>query len=735
MRWQRIARLAIAVFVVVFAGIVFLAMRQRAGVSKRPEHVRSTDPKALAETEKGVLNNYKDGKLIFSLEFEHQLSYAEGRTTLAGVTLTLPDRDGRTITVTADEAEAVAPPDKPHELSVAKLTKNVRLTTDNGIVVTAAEATYDGAEGMLRVPGPVEFTRGRMKGTGIGATYDRGRDVLWLLEQAHLTVTPDAAGAGAAEATASSAGLARADNYVKLVGNARIVSDARTAEASEITALLDETGEKIQRLQLREQSKITGAGSGAQLMTAKHIDMTYAADGRTLQSSKLMENGVVELPGAAGAPGRRIVGSTIDITMSPDGATVTNLNAQDKVQVDLPAEGDAPARQIRAATLRAAGAPGQGLQNAIFEGSVDYAEARPASGKTPALDRRARSMRLIVDTKPGLGPVERADFRGNAHFIDGEITAEAPRALYAIDRDQLDLSPSEGDPGTGPILNNRQLTVQARNIHVSPSTRQLTADTNVRSVIQPQRRSAPGEPAAGARGSGSTAGQTRMPAMLKKDRPVTVTSNRLAYDGVSEATYTGNALLWQDQSRIAADTIILNDRTGNLTARVNVRTTMMLEDADPKTKARKATETKASADALVYDDAKRVATYTSSGATTALLASAQGDMSGDRIDLYLKESGNELDRAEADGKVGVKLDKLYATGRHLVYTAETDTYVLTGEPVVSIQKDEQGACHQTEGSTLTYQRSVDSILRVEAMAGLAATKSKPLPSCPAELRH
>ena len=48
--------------------------------------------------------------------------------------------------------------------------------------------------------------------------------------------------------------------------------------------------------------------------------------------------------------------------------------------------------------------------------------------RSPALERHATSSRLIVDTKPGLGPVERADFRGNAHFVDGELTADAPRA-------------------------------------------------------------------------------------------------------------------------------------------------------------------------------------------------------------------------------------------------------------------------------------------------------------------
>ena len=559
-----------------------------------------------------------------------------------------------------------------------------------------------------------------MKGNGVGATYDRNRDVLWILDQARVTAAPDAAGGGALEATAGTAGLARADNYMKLVKAARIVSDGRTAEANEITIILDEKGEKARQLQLREQSRITGTGAGAQSMVARNIDMIYAEDGRTLQSSKLMENAVAELPGAAGAPSRRISGSTIDIGMSPDGATVTSLVAIEKVQVDLPAEGESPAKQIRSASLRASGAPGQGLQNAVFEGGVDYLETRPAQAKSPASERRARSQRLIVDTKPGLGPIEKADFRGNARFADAQATAEAPRALYAIDRDQLDLSPADGETGTGPIVTNAQLTVQARNIQMSPSTQKLSADTDVRSIIKPQK------PAAGGT-------QKRVPAMLEQDKPANVTSNRLSYDGVSEATYSGNALLWQDQSRINGDTIVLNDRTGNLTARGSVRTTMMLVDQDPKTKVKKPTETKASSDVLVYDDAKRIATYTSTGPAMAKLTSTRGDMSGKRIDLFLKDTGNEVDRAEADGTVSVKLDKLYATGMHLVYTASTDTYLLTGQPAIAIQKDDQGACKQTNGTTMTYERTTEH-LRAEAITNLVPVQSKPLDTCPAELR-
>jgi lipopolysaccharide export system protein LptA len=734
MRWQKIAQIAIVLFVIGFGAFVFLAMRRHSAVPVKDERVHRIDAKAIIESGKGEDRRNKDGQLVYSLNWVTQLGYDNGRYELRGINLTLPKKDGRTFTIIAEEGTAVTVPESGSTaLKTAVLKKNVVLKTDDGLEVKSQEATYNETEGIVRIPGAVEFTRGRMKGSGVGATYDKNRDVLWILDQAHLTVAPDATGGGAVEARSANAGLARGDNYMKLSKSAQITRDGQTATADDITMLLDETGNKIQQLQLRENSRITGTGSGAQSMTARNIDMTYGPDGRILQHSKLMENAVMDLAGPAGSPNRRIIGNTIDLTMSPDGKNVTNLVAQDKVQVDLPEEGDSPAKRINARTLNAVGAPEQGLQNAVFEGPVQYAETRAAGGKLPPIDRRATSLRLIVDTKPGLGAIERADFRGNARFVDSETTAEAARALYNIANDQLVLSPST-DPGPKPIVNNKQLTVQALNIQLAPSTQKLTADTDVRSIIKAPSKSSTTS-ATGTSGTNAQTSSTKVPVMLKQDRPVNVTSNRLVYDGKSEATYSGDALLWQDQSRIAADIIVLDNTTGNLTAKVGVRTTMIVQANDSKTKQKRSSESKVTADLLVYEDAKRLAIYTVTGATPAKLTSPEGNVTGERLELYLKESGNELERLVADGKlVTAKVDNMYATGKHLVYTAVDETYVMTGEPVDAIQKDDQGACKQSIGPTLTYVRTTDS-MRLEGKHGLAPLESKPINPCPAELRH
>jgi LPS export ABC transporter protein LptC len=732
MRWQKTARLAIVAFVIVFAGVVLFTMRQRRATPQAPvpEIARSAADDAAVYNPSGV--DYKetaDGKLVFRLQAKRHWAYPDGRQKLEEVAFTLPDREGKTIVIKADKAEVTTPPDK--QIGTANFTGNVRLTTNDGIEVTAATAVYDDASGVMTVPGPVEFTRGRMKGTGIGATYDKNRDVLWLLDRAHITLAPDAAGLGAADATSGAAGLARAENYVRLTRDARIVSDGRTITADDVTALLQADGNSLEQVQLRGNSRITESGANARNMSARDIDLTYAPDGRTMQSARLMDNGVVDLPGPAGEPGRRISGRSIDMTMGPDGSTLTTLNATENVEVDLPGQGETPAKRIRAAALRASGPPETGLQAAAFGGQVEYHETRAAAGKVTALDRTARSQRLVIATKAGLGDVEQADFRGHFRFTDDEVTAQAPRALYHVARDRIELSPFEKEPGPTPFVNDGRSLIEARNIQLSPESEKVTADTDVRSTLQPKRAGTAAEGSARSNGEG---GQARMPVMLEQDRPVYVASNNLSYDGVSEATYSGNARLWQDQSqsKIDAGTIVLNDRTGNLTARTNVSTTMLMEDVDPKTKEKTLTLTVATANQLVYDDEKRLAVYTGTPERQAHMKGVHGDVVGDRIDVYLQESGSELERAEARGSVTVKEGARVATGSELIYTASNDTYVMKGSPVVAIEREAPNSCKKIVGTTLTFQRSVGSI-SADA-AGMVPVKSEPVP-CPAESRN
>lgn len=724
MRWQKVARLAIAIGVVVFTAVVFVALRWNRSHSGPPDNPRIKKDTILEGNDILQKRTNKEGKVVFSLAAKTQLTYSDGRTVLQQARLTLPDRDGRNLEIASDEMEVKSPPDKPGELDIVKATKNVRMTSSDGLVVTTEEATYEERDGVLKIPGDVQFTRGRLKGSGIGATYDRPRDVLWLLKDVRVTVAPDAQGQGAADGSAASAGFARAEHYLRMTGTARIYGDGRTLDADDITIQLSDDEKRVRTVQMRRNSRITGSGGSALNMAARDIDLRYAADGKALEQATLIENASVQLPGTEEVPGRRIAARNITTTLAPDGATVTNLTANEGVQVDLPAAGNASARRITASSLVAKGTAKGGLQTANFTGPVELRETHPGDRGGPPTERVARSQRLVVETKPGFGDLQQADFRGNVRFEEGTTTGEGPRAIHRIADDSLQLMSSPGEPGPPPHLTDARMSVEASTVTLALTTRKLSAETKVRSSLQPSKPESGPEgkpkPANGSEQKG------KLPSMLKSDEPVLVNSNRLEYDGTSNATYTGDARLFQGQTSVQADTIILDDKTGNLTARGHVRTVMFFDDVDPKTKERKPAQTTATADLLVYEDGKRLATYTTGPTANAHIVGPQGDVTAEKIQLFLKPKDNELERAEADGKVTVKEGQRHATGDHLTYTSIDETYVMKGNPLQA-DRYAPGECTRTIGITMRFVRGQEETLVVDGIPGLTPFNTKPIP--------
>jgi len=715
MRWQRAAQTVIALLVIGFVVVLVMTLRkERAAPAQEPPPKR-LDPDNPIENPEGGRYQLTDasGKPIGELAFGSHIGLPDGRAQLSNHVRFSITRGDRRFVIEADEAVITRKEALPEH---AVFKGNVRLTGSGGLELETSEATYTDADGMITIPGALAFTKGRMRGSGVGATYDQNREVLWILDQATIAVDPGPDGLGGLDGSAAKIGMARADHYLVLEGAARIEREGRVTEANQIAIRLSEDDERVQMLELRDQSRIAGGQSGPQAMSATDIDLTYAEDGRTLQFAKLVENAVVQLPGAGGA-GRRVAGNAIDIALGPDGTSVTNLTAKERVQVDLPAEGQSPAKRIKAASLMALGAPGAGLQNATFAGGVEYVETRAAGRGVAAVNRQATSLKLLIETKPGLGALEKADFRGNVTFRDApDFKAEAAQGIYHIAGDRLELMPAEGEPGPSARVTDGRLSVQARTIAFVLSSREMTADTEIRSTILAQA-------------SPSARGQARIPTMLAQDKEVNVRSNRLHYKG-SSATYSGNVTLWQGKTTIKAGSIVIEEKSGNLTASEAVTTVFLFDEVDRKTGSRKTAESTGQAEAFSYDDAKRVATYTGK----AQLQGTQGHLTGDRILLFLKAGQNELERTEAfgtNGSVVVREGARIGKGSYLRYIAADDTYFMSGTPV-EVVEETQGTCTITLGAELKFSRSSETA-QVRGTEIFAHSR-KTLPSCPAELR-
>jgi len=460
--------------------------------------------------------------------------------------------------------------------------------------------------------------------------------------------------------------------------------------ADTATALLAPGGGHLQSLELRGNSLIVSSGAaagGLQAMRSRDMNLTYGPDGETLERAMLSGEAAIQLAGDGGRPGRRIAGEYVDVTFGSAG-DVTALTARDKVELKMPGDKDTPERIIRSATMEGSGAEGKGMTSATFRGGVEFREVRG-----PGQLRLARAKALEVSMAPGSGEIEDARFSGSTRFEDGTLRASAADGRYQIGKGVLALTGSEND--IDPRVQDERVTVDAKKIDLTFEGTRMLASGEVRSLLKPAPKNA--DPKAKA---------TRVPGMLKDDRPVNVTGAALDYDGGNElATYTGNARLWQDDTTILGETIILDEKSGDLKANGGpgfVRSAFTLDQVNAKTQQPEKVPSIATGKDLHYEDELRRATYT----TDAHVNGPQGDCRGVKIEMYFAETGSTLERAEAYQQVKLLADARTAAGDRMTYFAGEEKYVMTGRPVTTVDEE----CRETKGKTLTFWRSTDRII-------------------------
>jgi LPS export ABC transporter protein LptC len=694
--WQRRARLLIAVFGVMFA--VFVGFQFRRGPARAPVEPARIAPGVVVESTGCKVERFKLSREDVFVSCDKQRLFADGTSTLVGVTIGTEERNGsRTFHVTAKEGRL-----GQKESSMA-LDGDVRLTASDGLTVKTEHATYAQSDETVRAQGPVEFARGRMQGTGTGMIYEKTSDALTLLDQAVVHIAADEHGAGAADVSSGTATFARHDKVVRFERNVRIQRSGQVLESDSAVANLSADEKRIETLTLRTNARITASNAGVgglQSLSGAEVALKYAANGEVLEHAVITENAVIQLAGEKGKPGRQIVARTIDIALGPDGSAPTALTARDSVELTMPEEPGVAERTIKANALDAKGEPGRGLTRALFTGGVLYRE------RGAGVDRGATSAALDVGLKPGLSTIEDARFSHNVRFEDGSsMFALAAAARYDIDKGSLALSGSE--PGAlVPHVVNEQITVDAKSVDVVLDGPMVKASGSVKSQLQPARK--------GGQKPGDHANDVKLPSMLKQDQPVFVVADALDYDGAqAKGVYTGSALLFQGDTTIKGPTIVIDDKTGDLTASGGVTTTSILEGtgkagaqpaggeggADKKGERVPSTATAAE---MKYGDADRRLTYTGDVHMTG----PDGDMKAAKIELFLKPSGDELERLEAYDAMTLREQNRTTTGLRMTYTTADEKYVVSGTPVTIVDQCER----ETTGKTLTFVKASDSIV-------------------------
>ncbi|MGE3840846.1 MAG: LPS export ABC transporter periplasmic protein LptC [Vicinamibacterales bacterium] len=685
---RRVLRALLAVAAIVFAVLVYRAIRVRQPPDASSTRSVRTDPTALAESVRGESLMAKGTVEDFKVSYERMLTYEDGTLRFEKVVVRVPQRDGRDFTISGARATVT---NQQNDLAIEG---DVQLTTSDGLTATAQSGTFQNADGVLRVPGPVTFTKGRLTGRGTGATYDRTMDVLTLLADAAIDVAPDDTEAGALTIASESAVFARAERYLRFEGSVRLVRGTTQVEADSALGHLMADADILELLELSGHARLQTpeAPTGAlEEMSARDMNLRYGADGRTLRQATLAGDSVLVLAGPPAAAPRRLAAELIDVELSADGTTPVSLAANDNVVLELPGDRESPvARRVKASRLDGAGQDGRGLSAVRFAGDVEFHEARAAWTGTPALERLARSRTLDAVMRPGLGALTTATFGGGVSFRDGDTDATAPDAVYDLVKGSLSLTAA---PGTPVRVRDLQADIESRAVVLGVDSRALVAEGDVRSALKPGRPGVEG-PA------------RRRPSLLRDDQPINVTGRQLAYDpAAGTATYTGDARLWQGDTALQAASITLDDRQGNLAASTNVRSVWQLNDTHPKSGRVERQTTIATGDDLKYDESRRVATYTKN----ARMVGPEGDLRSNRLELFLVSDGSALERLEAYEAVTLRSAGRVSSGQRLTYFGADARYVMVGSPV-RVLEQLPSECRETVGRSLTFYRSTDTIL-------------------------
>ena len=344
-------------------------------------------------------------------------------------------------------------------------------------------------------------------------------------------------------------------------------------------------------------------------------------------------------------------------------------------------------------------------------------------GGDSELSRRIVSENLIAGLDRDLIGMHVATFTGGVSVNTGSLTGSAEQVVYDVVSDQVDFSGTD-DQGRQPLLNDARGSVLASTINVRLNGPNIQATGSVSSVLSSNLADSEGS------------SETKRPQLLSEDTPIYVTSNQFSYNAAtSEATYTGSSRLWQESTEFRANSLVLDEASGDVTAAGAVETQIPLFQNAEDSGERIEVVARGSAASFEYTDATRTATY----ATTATLVTDVIDLSGTSIQLYLEDDGRSLARIFASGDVRLILEGRQMAGETMTYYEVDGRYEMTGDPVRIVEEltaDAEDAdmntveCRETTGQALTFYVTSQA-LTVDAQSEVRTTSAnQPCPAVP-----
>ncbi len=699
MSWQKPARIAVALVGLASAVAVYAMMGERR-VSTPPAPIPTKDQKAIVEIEGSRLENFPGLKKNFEIDGDIRV-YEDGTKKLVGdpARIIVHKAGNRTFTITGKEAQ-IGKDENQFEF----IGEPVRLEDSDGFWLETDRATADLITSISHVPGAATFGKGRMRGSGVGFSYDNMKEILLISKQARVK-TVDERGKVVTDLASSYAMLDRLQHVLTLDTGVHVLREDQIIDTDHATGYLSSTNDIVTKVELFGNSRVAG-GPAIESMNARDITLDYTDDGKILETAKLAGTSSIAMKGEGEAPGLGIKGETVDLALAADGM-LTSAVARQNVRLDLPASAESPSRIITAQTLDGTGEPGRGLTRATFEQDVMFEEGM----------RRARSQKLVASLADDA--VTAATFSTDVTFEETGLKACSAEAEYRPDKGTLKLS---GATKAGPpMVGEEEVAIEAETIDVALDTRKMAARSGrqLALVTTFMRHSGAQRCRPSTKRAASEQGAKNVPGLLKSDTPVTIVAPSLDYDSEKGyAEYTGRAggrvtlvqespkNSTQDSTQISSDRMVVDQTKGDLTATGTVKSSMLLDNK----------VTRGEAHEMRYVDDKRRLTYTSQPRAQAsqvtLLSAPRSVMRAGTVDIMLAAQENTLESMRAVGSVSLSEDPQYVTGgTRLDYTAADERFVVTGDgtrPVTAVTREDD-ACRQFLGKVVKFQKGKTAI--------------------------
>ena len=438
-------------------------------------------------------------------------------------------------------------------------------------------------------------------------------------------------------------------------------------------------------------------------VTSNRVDLFFdpTAGDSVLKEALATGNSVVEAkpvpqPNTPMPDTRVLKSDAVALNMRPGGEEIDHLETHSPATLEfLPNRVGQKHRTLTGERMTVQYGPENQMQSfRTFQATTRTDAAPQPKGKPPLPPSLTWSKELTADFDPKTGTLEKLEQWDDFRYEEGDRKAVAQRASLDAPRDLITLTGAARawDPA-GATSADRIVTNQ--------KTGDFEAVGNVNSTRLPDKKK-------------DVQQQT---GLLAGDDPVQAKALRMiSNENRQHIEYIGDAYLWQGANRIRGDKVVIERKTGKLTATGSV-TSQLLDKQEDKKAARTFTIVKAPE--LAYSDTDRVAHY-KGGATMN-----RGNMvvTAKEIKAFLKNGNadSSLDKAFADGAVKVvqMTPKRTRTGtsEHAEHYADEGKTILSGG-VAQLVDTVDGI---TRGRQLTYWTDNDRLL-------VEGAKDKPVES-------